>query len=210
MALRSSNSSVTASTKSWDSDTDSNPIFRDPTHRLRRYKSTVTSAMFSLYNQGPEGKAVLQKDELSFRGWQNPVMQDGTSTPDDIGFWKAKEQHLTREWRRIESKRQQTEAPKSRMIGLAADRIYAWITVPAEQVAHSQTPDRDTASVSCAPSPSQAVEHSQELRRRTMQQDTRSRDLHHLQVDCYDRMLIAQGARSLLCTRNAKSAGAGD
>ncbi|EXK29997.1 hypothetical protein FOXG_20565 [Fusarium oxysporum f. sp. lycopersici 4287] len=141
METHSSYSGVTASTKTWNSDTDSDPVFRDPTYRLQRCKSTVISVIFSLYNQGYEGRAVLQKDELLFRGYHNPVMRDRTSTPDEIEFWKDKDQYLTEELRRIELKKGKNKSPKSRMAGLVTDRIYNWITTPAEQVAHNDGPD---------------------------------------------------------------------
>ncbi|CAF3656390.1 unnamed protein product [Fusarium graminearum] len=142
--------------------------------------------MFSLYDQGCEGRAVLQKDELLFRGYRNPVLRDGTSTPDKIEFWKAKEQYLTEEWRRIELKKEQNKPPKSRMAGLEADRIYNWITKPDEQVGHNDGPDTNP-------------ERSQRLRSQTAQRDKRRR-LHSQRVERLksrtkpdEKLLVEQG-----------------
>lgn len=131
MEFNSSCSGIAASTQSWDSDADSNPVFRDPTHRLRRYKSTVASSMLSLYRQGPEGIAILRRDELLFRGLADPVMRDGTLTTDDIEFWKGKERFFANEWRRIEAKNGNTKLPQSTMIGAIAEKIHAWIPDPS-------------------------------------------------------------------------------
>ncbi|KAF4955444.1 hypothetical protein FGADI_4554 [Fusarium gaditjirri] len=131
MDFDSSCSGIAASTQIWDSDADSDSVFRDPTHRLRRYKSTVASSMFSLYRQGPEGIAILRQDELLFRGLEDPVMKDGTLTTDDIAFWKGKEQFFANEWRRIEAKKGNTKLPQSTMIGATAEKIHAWIPDPS-------------------------------------------------------------------------------
>ncbi|KAH6881142.1 hypothetical protein B0T10DRAFT_141220 [Thelonectria olida] len=132
--FQASPSQVTTSTKTWHSDTDSDPTFQDPTHRLRRYKSTVAAGMRSLYYQGPEGIAVLRHDELLFRGWHDPVMKNGTRLPEDIEFWKAKELHFTKEWARIEAKKNTGKKPVSTMYGPTADRINAWIPDPKPAV----------------------------------------------------------------------------
>lgn len=130
-----------------DSETASDPSFRDPVKRLSRYKFYVAAEMRLLYHIGEKGWAVLKRDTLTLRNWFDPAMRDKTPLPDDIEFWKDKLRYFEEHSRRIRQEKGKGQPAVSHMLGPAAERIRAWLPgVP--DVANDHDPRQGVASTS--------------------------------------------------------------
>ncbi|CVL08141.1 uncharacterized protein FMAN_14195 [Fusarium mangiferae] len=138
-------SDAVKSIRPFNSDTESDPVWRDPEKRLSRYKFLVTSEMSALFRAGPEGQKFLIDDELEYRGSEPLVMKDHASVmPTDISWWKKKQQHFAQRLRQIEEKEKAGKLPATTMLAPAADKIYNWIPEPPKFAAEDPTLSRSS------------------------------------------------------------------
>ncbi|KAM3508319.1 hypothetical protein MY11210_006788 [Beauveria gryllotalpidicola] len=93
------------SIQTFNSETASDPMWREPVERLRWWKYRVALAMSVLREQGKEGMDVIKRQELRARGrFTDLLMDDGSQLPDDLSFWKARHDYFAQAWRQIQAK----------------------------------------------------------------------------------------------------------
>lgn len=99
--------------------------------------------MRTLVDLGPEGREILRRDELSYRGFKDPSRRDGRPIPVDCAYWKAKSDYLGEQCRRIRESRN----PPKRFLDKSLEKcIMEWIPAPP--------PDDLNLVLSASPPPS--------------------------------------------------------
>ncbi|KGQ05381.1 hypothetical protein BB8028_0001g10790 [Beauveria bassiana] len=107
----------------------SDPRWREPVARLKRWKDEVADFMRYLREQGKEGMDIIkgQEPRVRVRGRQvDLIMSDGSPLPEDLAFWKARHEYLSTEWRKILRARG-TYLDFRETINPRWDWIYKWI-----------------------------------------------------------------------------------
>lgn len=86
---------------SFHSSTATDPIWREPVGRLRRWKERVTDTIRLFQSKGKEGMNIIQQQPLRVHGQYNELlMSDRTPLPDDLVFWKNTLAYLKQEGRK--------------------------------------------------------------------------------------------------------------
>lgn len=115
-------------------DSHLDPSWRGPASRLSRYKYDVKFRMINLYRTGPEDIAIIRRDELLIGRHDEPVRKDRAPLPQDIEYWKTKEQYFLDEYIRIQTKFKAAKPPVPNMIGPKRDRIMGWMPEPHSKI----------------------------------------------------------------------------
>lgn len=102
----------------------------------RPYKFMVAGEIIHLRRYPPEGAEAIKKSGLCLRSLIEPMMKDGSATPDDPEFWKAKWEYLINTRLGILDRMGiKHSTHHDELLDPASERINAWIPPPADDPA---------------------------------------------------------------------------
>lgn len=140
------------SIRTFHSSTASDPLWREPVERLRRWKVLVAEGIRIVREKGgKDGLDVIARLPLRARKrCTELLMIDGSPLPDNLDFWKSSHAYLERELRRIRGVGKELDGGLRgrRKINPQLDWIYDWI---AESEAARVAGGLDTAASEAAP-----------------------------------------------------------